>query len=246
MLKTLLAMTLGLTGALAFAADGPNSVEAPTVQDLGNGKFKLGIVGFEQKTRQISFPAEVNMKEGALEYAIVHQNGKIHEAILITKARPFHVNIALKILGYEESKELFPILGEDFRPTGKFPDVPEKTRNAARAEIQLRWKGKSGDAEGATLNDWITNTVTQKPLAPKPWVYGGSYFHEKSFQAEASGDIVALFTTNSSLFNWPGRDAALDDVWIPTTARIPEVGTPVTVTIKPFVKGKSPAAGKAK
>ena len=102
------------------------------------------------------------------------------------------------------------------------------------------------DALPISLNDWITNTVTQKPLAPKPWVYGGSYFHEKSFQAEASGDIVALFTTNSSLFNWPGRDASLDDVWIPTTARIPEVGTPVTVTIKPFVKGKSPAASKAK
>ena len=84
MLKTLLAMTLGLTGALAFAADGPNSVEAPPVQDLGNGKFKVGIVGFEQKTRQISFPAEVNMKEGALEYAIVHQNGKIHEAIPVS------------------------------------------------------------------------------------------------------------------------------------------------------------------
>ena len=80
------------------------------------------------------------MKEGALEYAIVHQNGKIHEAILITKARPFHVNIALKILGYQESKELFPILGEDFRPTGKFPEVPEKIKNSARVEIQLQWK----------------------------------------------------------------------------------------------------------
>ena len=246
MLKPLLIMTLLLPGALAFAEDGPNSVEAPPVKDLGNGKFKVGLVEFEQKSREISFPAEVNMKEGALEYAIVHQKGKIHEAILITKARPFHVNIALKILSYQESKELFPILGEDFRPTGKFPKVPEKTRNAARAEIQLQWKGKSGSAQRATLNDWITNTVTRKPLAPKPWVYGGSYFHEKSFQAEASGDIVALFTTNSSLFNWPGRDAALDDVWIPTTARIPDVGTPVTVTIKPFVKGEIPAAGKAK
>ena len=246
MLKSLLVMTLLLTGALAFAEDGPHSAEVPAVKDLGNGKFKVGLVEFEQKSRGISFPAEVNMKEGALEYAIVHEKGKIHEAILITKARPFHVNIALKILSYQESKELFPILGEDFRPTGKFPKVPEKTRNAARAEIQLQWKGKSGSAERATLNDWITNTVTRKPLAPKPWVYGGSYFHEKSFQAEASGDIVALFTTNSSLFNWPGRDAALDDVWIPTTARIPDVGTPVTVTIKPFVKGEIPAAEKAK
>ena len=246
MRKTVLAITFGFLGALAHAEDGAQSADAPPVQNLGNGKYKVGLVGFEQKGRQISFPAEVNMREGALEYAIVHQNGKIHEAILITKARPFHVNIALKLLRYEESKELFPILGEDFRPTGKFPQVPEKTRNAARAEIYLSWKGKDGAMEGATLNDWITNTVTRKPLTPKPWVYGGSYFHEQSFQAEASGDIVALFTNNASLFNWPGRDAALDDVWIPTTARVPSVGTPVTVTIKPFVKGENTGTPETK
>jgi len=240
MLRPLVVVTLGILSSLAPAEEGAAPVDAPPVEDLGGGRFKVGLVEFKREGREIVFPAEVNMKEGALEYAIVHQNGKIHEAVLITKARPFHVNIALKILGYEESKELFPILGEDFRPTGKFPDVPAKTRNAARAALHLRWKGKTGSPEEATLNDWITNTVTRKPLAPKPWVYGGSYFHEQSFQAEASGDIVALFTNNASLFNWPGRDAALDDVWVPTTAQTPDVGTPVTVTIRPFIKNKKP------
>ncbi len=241
MLRLLLAPALSLIGGLAFSQDakGPGP-DLPPVRDLGNGKFEVGLVSFHQKTREISFPGEVNMKEGALEYAIVHQNGKIHEAILITKARPFHVNIALKILGYQESKELFPILGEDFRPTGKFPEVPEKIKNAARVGIQIQWKNKKDKVETAALNDWITHTVTLKSLPPKPWVYGGSYFHEKSFQAEASGDIVALFTNNASLFNWPGRDAGLDDVWIPTTARVPEVGTPVTITIKPFLPGEKP------
>ena len=246
MLRLALASAFPLLGGLVLAQDGKKpGAEVPPVRDLGNGKFEVGLVTFHQKTREINFPAEVNMQEGALEYAVVHQNGKIHEAILITKARPFHVNIALKILGYKESKELFPILGEDFRPTGKFPKVPEEIRNAARAEIHLQWKNKDGKVQAATLNDWITHTVTKKPLAPKPWVYGGSYVHENSFQAEASGDIVALFTNNASLFNWPGRDGNLDDVWIPTTARVPKVGTSVTVTIKPFLQGKAGGEKKA-
>ena len=219
--------------------------EVPSVRDLGNGKFEVGLVTFHQQSREISFPSEVNMKEGALEYAVVHHNGKIHEAILITKARPFHVNIALKILGYKESKELFPILDEDFRPTGKFPKVPEAVRNAARAGIHLEWKDKRGKVQTATLNDWITHTVTNKALPAKPWVYGGSYIHNNSFQAEASGDIVALFTNNASLFNWPGRDGNLDDVWIPTSARVPEVGTSVKVIIKPFLKTEPGPTGKA-
>ncbi len=171
MLRLVLAAAFPLLGGLSFAQDGKKpDPGAPPVRALGNGKFEVGLVTFQQTTREISFPAEVNMQEGALEYAVVHQNGKIHEAILITKARPFHVNIALKILGYKESKELFPILGEDFRPTGKFPKVPEKIRNAARVEIHLQWKSKEGKAQSANLNDWITHTVTKKPLAPKPWV----------------------------------------------------------------------------
>ena len=247
MLRSIAAFSILLTGLVVGTAsgqDGGGSPEAPPVRDLGNGKFEVGLVTFHQTTREISFPSEVNMKEGALEYAVVHHNGKIHEAILITKARPFHVNIALKVLGYKESKELFPILDDDFRPTGKYPKVPDAVKNAARAGIHLEWKDKQGRVQTATLNDWITHTVTNKPLPPKPWVYGGSYVHEKSFQAEASGDIVALFTNNASLFNWPGRDGNLDDVWIPTTARVPEVGTSVKVTIKPFLKHNADPAGK--
>lgn len=235
MFRIILALTL--IGTLAHGKD-QEAAEKPAVRDLGNGKFEVGTVTFDQKTREISFLGEVNMNEGALEYAIVHHKGKIHEAIITTKTRPFHVNIALKVLAYKESKELFPILDEDYRPTGKFPQVPEATKIAARAEIHLEWKNKEGKSQTATLNDWITHTVTKKPLPPKPWVYGGSYIHDNTFQAESSGDIVALFTNNASLFNWPGEDGQLDDVWLPTTARIPEVGTVLKITIKPFIKNK--------
>lgn len=223
--------------APADKADAP-AREKPAIRDLGGGKYEVGLVTFNRKSREISFETEVNMKEGPLEYVIVHRNGKIHEAILITKTRPFHVNIALKLLGYKESKELFPILDEDYRPTGKYPKVSDKVKNAARAEFLLSWKDKKGKEQTASLNDWVTYTITNKPLDPLPWVYGGSYVHNKVFQAEASGDIVALFTNNGSLFNWGGKDRNLDDVWIPTTKRIPDVGTKVTVTIKPFIKAK--------
>ena len=101
MFRLVLASVLPLLGCLALAGDEKEPAgeksgkEPPPVRDLGNGKFEVGIVTFHQKSREINFPAEVNMKEGALEYAVVHHNGKIHEAILITKARPFHVHIAL-------------------------------------------------------------------------------------------------------------------------------------------------------
>ena len=108
MLRAIPALLLAST--LSFAeqekkGEENSAPEKPAVRDLGNGKFEIGLVTFQQKSREIRFPAEINMKDGPLEYAIVHHNGKIHEAILITKTRPFHLNIALKVLGYKESKE---------------------------------------------------------------------------------------------------------------------------------------------
>lgn len=208
--------------------------EKPAIRDLGNGQLEIGRITIHQETRRISFPAEINMNDGLLEFAIVHQKGKIHESLLHTLTDPFNLNIALKLLRYEPSEELFQVLDDDYRPTGKFPEIPEKTRNAARVEILLSWKKDDGSTTEASLNDLITHTVSNKPLPPLPWVYGGSYIHNGSFQAKATGDIAALFTANTALFNYPGKDHELDDVWIPTPKRVPAVGTPVTVTIRPF------------
>jgi hypothetical protein len=141
----------------------------------------------------------------------------------------------LKLLRYKASTELFPILDEDFRPTNKFPEVPAETKNAARVQILVAWKTADGKEKRAALTDWITNSISNQPVPPTPWIYGGSYLHNNAFQAEAMGDIAAIFTSNAALFNYPGKDGNLDDVWIPTTKRIPEVGTQVTVTIKPAI-----------
>ena len=46
---------------------------------------QIGEVIFNRKTREIRFPAAVNMAGGELlEFAIVHANGKVHEALLIS------------------------------------------------------------------------------------------------------------------------------------------------------------------
>ncbi len=208
--------------------------EKPHVVDLGGGKYKIGLVTLDKTNRHVSFPAEINMDEGLLEYAIVHENGKIHEALLHTKTKPLHVNLALKLLRYQGSEELFQILDEDYKPTGKYPKVSEAVKTASRVELLLSWEGADGKPGKATLSELITNTTTAAPVAATPWVYGGSYIHEGSFAAETTGDIAAIFTSSASLFNYPGKDREDDTVWIPTPKRVPPVGTKITVTITPL------------
>ncbi|NNC87981.1 MAG: hypothetical protein HKN82_05910 [Akkermansiaceae bacterium] len=231
-------LLLAVTAPFALAEPGAGGAaavpEKPAIRDLGDGRMQVGTVTLKQADRTISFPAEVNMTEGLLEYAIVHQNGKIHESLFHTTTDPFDLNVALKLLRYQPSEELFEIFDDEEGLTGKFPEVSEETRNAARVEILISWKCEDDKKKEASLNDLITYAVTSKPLPAIPWVYGGSYVANGAFQARSTGDIVAIFTSQPALFNYPGKDRELDDVWIPTPKRVPPVGTPVTITIKPF------------
>jgi hypothetical protein len=225
--------------------EGPAAVEAEPaseakVKDLGDGAFSLGKVTFHQASRHISFPARVNMVEGLLEFAIVHQDGKIHESLLLTEASPLHLNIALKLLRYQASKELFPILDDDFTPTDKYPEVPEETKAAARVEILVTWTKSDGTEATTALSDWIHHAELKSAIKAIPWIYGGSYMYNGVFQARSTGNIAAIFTANSALFNYPGKDRELDTVWIPAPKRVPPVDTPVIVLIKPVLSTPIP------
>ena len=211
--------------------------EKPEVVDLGDGKYKLGLVNFDENTRRISFPAEFNQSEGILEFAIVHENGKIHEALLTTKASAFNLNVALKLLRYQSSPELFPILDENYESTGKYPEVPEAQKTASRLQVLVSWE-VDGKKEEASLNDLIYNTTKESAMAPAPWIYQGSYIHENTFKAEVSGDLAAIFITRSSLINFSGEDNDIDEPWIPNQKRMPPLTTPATITFAPLLEKK--------
>jgi hypothetical protein len=73
-------------------------------------------------------------------------------------------------------------------------------------------------------------------MAADPWVYGGSGVYEGKFMAESSGDIAAIFISNSALINFSGKDNNSDEVWLPFPKRVPAEGTKVTVVIAPYQK----------
>lgn len=233
---TSIVAALFLTLAVSKAEEEKQEAK-PQVKSLGEGKYALGLIEFDENTRRIAFPAEINMVEGVLEFAVVHENGKIHESLLITKASALHLNIALKLLRFQESPELFPILNEDFENTGKYPEVSEAQKTAARLQVLVSWTAE-GKKEEVSLNDLIYHSFSEKAMKPSPWIYQGSYIHNKAFKAETSGDLVAIFITRSSLLNYPGEDNLMDEPWTPNQKLVPPVGTPVTVTFAPLLEKK--------
>jgi hypothetical protein len=208
-----------------------NARAKPVVETLDQTRLRIGGVTLDRKTREIRFPAKVNMRDGLLEFLIVHEQGKIHESLLATSISPTHLNLAFKLLRYPASPELYPLPG---LPGDGFPDVDAATRAGARVDIELEWREpQSGTTWRLPANDWIQHAVKTTAMPPGPWVYGGSSIEDGIYMPENTGDIAAIYITNSAIINYPGADNRDDTVWLPYPKRVPEIGTDVTVIISP-------------
>jgi hypothetical protein len=229
-------------------ADAPSGEEAktpkPSVVRVDEHTLRIGKITFRPDTREIRIPTRVNMTEGPLEFVLVRTRGKVHESLLVTDASGTNINLALKLLHYKASGELFPLFEEDGSLSDKYPEVPEAIRKAARTQLFVEWKDGQ-TLKRAPLNEWIAYAPTENVVTmPKaPWVYGGSVVIGGRFAAETTGDLVAIFTARTALINYAGKDHENDDVWTPMTKRVPPVGSDVTLVVAPW-SAPDPAPAK--
>ncbi len=222
---------------LALAEEPVAAPVQPSVRQLDGTTFQVGEVTFDKKSREIRFPTRVNMTEGLLEFLVVHENGKIHEALLATKISPTDLNLAFTLLRYPPSRELYRVPTHTGEEPVAEPKVPAAVRAAARVAIEVEWR-EGERTRRVPVNEWIQHEVTASAMAAGPWVYGGSNFEGGKYMPEVTGDVAAIFLSNAAILNYPGDDNFNDDVWTPYPKRVPTEGTPVTVIIAPNQKSK--------
>ncbi len=229
-------LLIPICASLTLAQESAPTAEPvkPSVLKLSETKYQIGAVTFDQKAREIRFPAKVNMEEGLLEYLVVLAQGKIHEALLITEISPTHLNLAFTLLRYTASRELFIIPDEDGRLTDKYPEVPAAIKAGARIAIDVEWND-NGSTRRVPINEWIQHAVKTTAMAAGPWVYSGSDFNEGKYVPEMTGDIAAILVSPAAIINFPGTDNQDDTVWVAFPKRIPPQETNVTVIIAPYL-----------
>lgn len=205
----------------------------PAVEKISEDEYKVGLVKLNKKTREITIDAKLEHTDVLLEYLLTNPTGKIHETLFVTDVKPSNLNIALKLLGYKESKELFRTVDAHHRPTENYHQEDDATKSAARFTIHVDWT-KDGEKKSYSINELIQNELTKEAMVPAPWVYGGSYVLNGQFKPDTSGDIIAIFTDRSSIANYSGSGREDDTIWKPFTKRLPEAGTKVSLTFKPY------------
>jgi len=208
------------------------------IQKIEGDRFKCGIIEFNQKTREVRIPAKVNLREGPLEYVLVHETGKVHESLFSTKARPIELNIVMLLLNWKKSDAFF-----DFSDPERGGVLVKNSKNPppSHVDVYLEWKDKDGKEQTCRSENWMHQIEKKAKLTVEPWIYTGSIIMPNgSFLAEETGSILALYEDPGAMINNPREGNDNDDVWI-ADPEVPAKDTPVTIIFKPAT---APEAGK--
>lgn len=203
----------------------------PALVRVDANTYRIGDVSLIPTKREIRFPGKVNMTDGLIEYLIVLKQGKVHEALFISEISPTHLNLALKLLRYVPSPELFSLMDEGHM-TGVYPEVSPSIKSQARILMEVEWDD-NGTTKRTAINEWIQNSNKATAMAPGPWLYTGADLQAGKFIPDLTGDIAAIMTVPTAMINYPGSDNGGETVWFPFPKRVPQLGTPVTLIITP-------------
>ncbi len=209
-----------------------------SVKSLGDHRYQIGDITFNGKTREIRFPATMNLEKGLLEYVLVTDEGKIHESLLSTKIRPAQLQIALKLCHYRDG------VGDTF--DALFPEDEKKGKagiadRGSSIRIAAEWTEKSDGLEKPRrfqIGELIRDLKTDSPMNEGQWIYTGSIIYEGTFIAEAEGTLIAVYIDNGSLINSFRSGSDDDERWMTNTKIAPKMGTPITLVLSPESQGK--------
>ncbi|MBI1840075.1 MAG: hypothetical protein HYR88_04395 [Verrucomicrobia bacterium] len=224
-MKTKILRVAALAGAgFCLAATPPEPAPPPRVRQVGPDEFLVGDVRLDRSTRSLGFPAEVNLTDRVLEYALVTHQGKTHESLLRTAVDPKDVHVAALLLGAIASAEL--------------GDTNKTVRPPARSRVTVDIEWRSDGAQRTNrLEDWmglgtkISQTLTNR-LKRMDWIYTGSTVVQGHFIAQEEGSIISLIRDPGALINNPGVDRDDDDIHYADPERAAKKGTLVTVRLR--------------
>ena len=189
------------------------------LKQIAPGIFQLGKVRLDKQRGTVSFPAVVNMNEALIEYLIVTSAGKVHESLLRTDAEPWHVHVAMLLLGAKGSG------------TNSFPEDHTRPLPGEQVSIELRWK-INGKEKYHRAEEFVYDLARKSTMRKGPWVYTGSTMFEGTFVAQRDGSIVSVIEDKDALINNPRAGRDNDDNWQVNGRQLPPLESLVEVTIQ--------------
>jgi hypothetical protein len=212
-----------------------NPDEPPPIKQVEPGVFELGKVRLNQGKRSITFPANINMHEGPIEYFLVTSFGKVHESVLKMDVMPYHIHVFALMLGasgadFDALKERFSKLEEnEIVPTAELNEMLKAGLFGQSLQMTIRWE-KDGKDFKYEAEELLASNIDGKTMEPGQWFYTGSRVINNIFVANQSGDAVTVIGDYGSMVNYIGPGFKNDELWKANVPVLPPINHPVTVT----------------
>jgi hypothetical protein len=182
-----------------------------------------------------------------IEYLVVTDLGRTHEALVLVRAQPSVINACLAALSLEP--------GGPTNYEAKDPPPPDADVMAGRVspwlvhapygpliDISISWVDDDGRSHEESLERLLYDARTDKQLENLGWIYTGSTYasyrqgtgRKRWFKADLEGDVVAIYLAGhqACLFERNSLDGLLDGYYFPDPVLAPPRNTPITLTFR--------------
>jgi hypothetical protein len=198
-------------------------------------------VWLDEKERAVIVDGNISLREGVLEMFACLRGTKEHESIVSANTRAYLVHAGLVGLGVDPGTPV------EFMPTYKPPTGPE-------IEVLVQWIDEDGNEETVRAQELIKEIRSEKAMT-HPFVFAGSLFRKdpetgKEYYLAEQGDFICVSNFGTAMIDIPVESSqSLEQLaFAAFTERIPPLGTPVRLILKPKLKKDAeappPSAGK--
>jgi hypothetical protein len=186
-------------------------------------------VWIDPQEKAVLVDGQISLREGMLEMFACTRNTKEHESIVSANTKAFLVHAALLRLGAEPGTPV------RWQPSYQPPTGTE-------IDIFVLWIDEQGQEHTVRAQDWVKDLRTDQEMT-QPWVFAGSRFWtdeetgQQYYQAEG-GDFICVSNFGTAMLDIPIESSQSNQelAFAAFTERIPPLGAPVRLILKPKLK----------
>ena len=214
----------------------PATPRNPKVQELGHGRFRVGLIEVDRNRRTFTVPAVVHQVDGPQEFILSTRGGyKGYETTLEAGATAYEFNVACLLIGLDPKAARTP----------RYHFDPARTAGDPVA-VAVVWR-EGGKEHRTSAADLVKDRRTGKHLPGTGWVYTGSTFTpDGAYMAQMDGVLVGFVHDPAEIITLADGTGQADYGYlVPNTAVLPAKGTRVTIEVKALATSATKAKTEA-
>jgi len=207
--------------ALSMADEEKVTEKKPPVEDLGEGRYRIGTITVDKAERRFSLGGKILHLTQPLEYlAVMTEGHKGYESLLELETSAVDFQLACILIGLDDEKSVKPRFQFD-----------ENEVDGQAVDITISWEV---DGEVKTTGAAKALTAGDGPFSDAGWVYIGSRLSPQDGRllSETSGTLIGFVHDPMSIIEHrKGAPAGSYGMVTGNADFLPPEGSPITLTV---------------